>query len=585
MNAVAKANIPFDINRREDPTKPGARLPTLGMRPTSPLDMQFPVQGIDDYLAALHASIGDAANLVKSNLTEAYKALNAPVPQALSYSSVSFIPDAGNHGLLQWPGMQPNSLRKISRETIAPQMIIRARVADLARYGGLSTHLWKPGWRIVMRDKAETPTEQDSKDMKAAENFIWNCSREGVFGDARERDAAAIPPFEMFLRSFADDALTFDGWALWTDTDARGGVRAFCNLPAGMIRMASPFRGYKGDPKLFAAMVDDTNAPVKAFTRDELTWRVRNVRLDPGVAGYGWPEIEMAIQLIQGFQDGIALNASTFSKSSIPNGMLLLKGDYFQQDQIDALMREWTNIQRGMSKVWGIPVMSVPEDGEVEILNFLDLKGQDVRYRDHLNMMAGICCLLWGFPVRRLGLFVSGKERDNQPVSDAAVEIQGADDPGLPTLLTHLEEGINPYLIWPNWRNLSFEFMNKNPKEDARSYEARKLARTWSEARAECDLPKLKTIVPTAYKKFAEVMELCPEDPAKVGAFQNLASIILEDELGLNDQQDTKSPGAPMGSKKDPAASQGHGHLSGTRRNSRAEKDKAALKVTTEAVV
>ena len=103
--------------------------------------------------------------------------------------------------------------------------------------------------------------------------------------------------------------------------------------------------------------------------------------------------------------------------------MLLLKGDYFNQDQIDALMREWTNMKRGISKLWGMPVMSVPEGGEVELLQFMDLKGEDVRYKDHLNMMAGLVCLVYNFPVRRLGLFASGNKRDNQPVQDAAIEI------------------------------------------------------------------------------------------------------------------------------------------------------------------
>lgn len=574
--------LPFDINHKPEEAKAGAMLPMLGMGKANGLAAQFPVGDVDGYLAALHASIGDAANVVKSNIMEAAKALGSEVPQAFSYSTMSFMPDPTNYGLVQWPGLSPEALRKISRENIGPQMVIRSRVTDLARYSGLSSHLWMPGWRIVMMDAKETPTAQDKKDIKDAESFIWNCSREHSYVQARERDAAFVSPFEMFLRSFVDDALTFDGHALWTDMDSRGGVRAFCNLPAGMIRLAVPTRGYKGHPDQFAVMVDETGNPIMPFTRKQMTWRIRNVRLDPAVCGYGWSEIEMAIRLIQGFQAGIDLNIDTFTKSAIPNGMLLLKGDYFNQDQIDALMREWTNMKRGISKLWGMPVMAIPEGGDVELMQFMDLKGDDVRYKDHLNMMAGLICIIYNFPVRRLGLFASGNHRDNQPVQDAAVEIQGADDSGLPALLEHVEGTINPYLLWTNWPRLRFEFVNKNPKIDARHYEFRKNAMTWGETRAEADLPKLSAVYSGDLKPLAEIMEGCPADPSMSGVFQTVAVTMLQAMLGVETGGEGGSgkaatPGARMLPKKDPAQSLAHGHSSGIRRDSKAESSKGEI--------
>lgn len=568
----------FDINYRDDGS-PGAKLPMLGIRSQHPLHPQFGVHDVDSYLSAMHAVIGDATNVVRNGFAEAAKALGADVPQAYSYASMSFMPDPSNYGLVSWPGIAPEALRKVSRECVAPQMVIRSRVNDLARYSGLSSHLWQPGWRIVMREARETPSSEDKKDIRDAERFIWNCSRDASTNDARERDAQLIAPFEMFLRSFADDALTFDGWAIWTDMTASGNVRAFANLPAGMIRLAVPTRGYKGNPKWFACLIDETGNPIKPFTRQELTWRVRNVRNDPSVMGYGWSEIEMAIRLIQGFQAGLDLNIDTFTTNGIPNGMLLLKGDYFQQEQIDALMREWTNMKRGVSKLWGMPVMAIPSDGEVEILQFMDLKGEDVRYKDHLNMMAGLTCLIYNFPVRRLGMFVSGNHKDNQVSSDASIEIQGADDSGLPALLMHIENTINDYLLMPNWKHLKFEFLNKNPKEDARSFQERKIARTWGEARAEADLPKLSTVYGDELGPLADIMDGCPEDPVKAAVFQTVAVTMLQAQLGMGEEgeggnKSPASPGARSTPQKDPAKSQGHGHLGGVRRNSRAEKDK-----------
>jgi len=407
--------------------------------------------------------------------------------------------------------------------------------------------------------------------------------------DPRDRDAHLIPPFSQFLASFGDDALTFDAWACWTDMEGPKGskkVRAFTNLPAGMIRLAIPTRGYKGNTDQFAALIDETGNPIKPFTRDELIWRVQNVRNDPSVMSYGWPCAEMAIRLIQAFQGGVDLNADAFQRNGLPNGILLLKGDYFNQEQIDALTREWTNMKRGVSKLWGMPVMAVPEDGDVSILPFMDLKGEDVRYKDHMNMMMGICCLVWCFPIRRLGMFVSGHHKDNAPTADQATEVQGADDPGLPPLLIHIEETLNPYIIWPRWPQLRFRFMAKNPKEDARSFESRRLARTWGEARKEANLPPLPKLASTELKLLAEILELAPEDTVKAGAFQTVAVKMLESMLGLGGEGEDGKPGGkdpsrtgpPMQRSTDPAKKEDHGHMSGVRRDSRAEKDKDATK-------
>jgi hypothetical protein len=478
---------------------------------------------------------------------------------------------------MQWPGMQPESLRKVARENTLPQMVIRSRVADIRRYSGLSTHAQVPGWTITLRDPSATPSRQEKLDIREAERFIANCSREQAYADPRERDSHHIQSFENFLCGAIDDTLTFDGWSIWTNRDNAGRVRAFANLPAGLIRLALPGRGYKGDPDVFAALVDETGSPAAAFTRDEMTWCVRNVRNDPNIVGYGWPETEQAIRIIQAFMSAIELNASTFDRNGIPNGILKLMGDFWQQDQIDALQREWVNMKRGVSKMWGLPVIAVPEDGDIEMMSFMDMKGQEIRYKDHLNLMGGVYCIITQFPIRRWGMFASGSHRDNQPAQDQSTEVQGVDDPGLPAHLIFIEHRINEYILWANWPHLVFRFESKNPKEDARRYVERTKTRTWGEARAENDLPKLETLaVGEEAKAIAKLMSLCPEDPALVGAFQSMATTALESMLGIAaDGTDAEQPGAPNPGVKDPAASQSHGHRAGVPRPAAKERQRA----------
>ena len=534
------------------------------MLPRLPVSFGQFAADASSYLMTLENALGGVA-----------KALTPP-PQAFSYTNVNYMPDISQSGLLPWPKLDPGTLRKIATENIVPRMIINQRQSDIARYATHSAYPWRPGWRIELMDTGKHPSASEMRDIRDAERYIHNCNRESAYSDARERDAAHLAPFADFLKAAVNDSETYDGWAIYTDMDRAGRIKSFANLPAGNIRLAHPRNGFKGDPTKFAALVDDTGNPITSFTRDEMTWRVRNPRTDASIFGYGWPEIEQATTLIGAFQDAIDLNAATFNKSAIPNGIILLMGDFWNADQIDLLTRAQQNMKMGVSKAWGIPVMGVPEGGDVKVLPMNDLKGYDVRYKDHMNMVAGISCVVWQFPVTRFGFFTSGHTQDSQPLPDESVEIQGVDDPGLPARLLFIQDTINQYLLWPNWPHLRFSFQRIDPKTDNREYEARKLARTWKESRAEADLPSLTKILPTEHKEFAELMEACPEDPNKASVYATLVSVYLsaknEPESEGDGVKKPKVKGSIMQSKKDPAKSAEHGHMAGVRRDSAHEE-------------
>ena len=563
----------FNPNR-SDTSKGNALVPSL------PAALRDACMDADQYLSTMARVSGLGVDFVGK--------AQAPVPSAYSYARIAYMPDANASGLMAWPGINPESLRKIVKENLIPRMVINQRKADVYRYSELApAQLGQPGWRIEMIEHDKNPSRAIKNDMRDAERFIENCSRDYTYTQARERDANNLSAFSMYLAKTIEDLYTFDGWATWTDMDRAGRLRAFTNLPSGNIRLTFPGQGYKGDPTKFAALIDETGNPIMAFDRDELTWKVMCPRTDPDVMGYGYSITEQAVRLVQGFQGGIDLNCDTFTRSGIPNGMLLLMGDYWNQDQIDLLQREWQNMKKGQSKVWTVPVLAVPEDGDVKVLLLNDLKGTDLRYRDHLNLMAGAYCSIACFPVRRLGLFASGMSRDNEPVKGESMQVAGTDDPGLPRDLGFIGKNITEYFIAPNWPHLRFRFVNTDPKQDAREYELRRLSRTWGETRAEMDQDPLTNGVKADYKPLAEIMEMCPEDPSKIAAFQTLAVKYLElmmgdtgegGEDGEGGGKDAKTPGAPFTSKIDPAVSETHGHASGVRRNSGAERRAAKVK-------
>src|ERR1700733_1449148 len=494
------------------------------------------------------------------------KAIALP-PEMQSFARFSLLPEVHNGGVQMWPGIPPEALRKVVRENLIPQVIIGLRGSHVLRYSRLSKHPWKPGWHIKLRAEGATPTAQDRKDILEARNFILNCNTESK--NARDRDRKKLTGFSSFLAQLVRDSLTYDGMAVWTDRDLQDRPKAFKAYSAFNIRLAGP-AGYKGDTEIFAVAVDEAGQVIHTFTREQLIWYTRNPRADSDIVGYGYPEIETAIRLIQAFQNALDLNADVFNRNSIPNGFLTVTG-MWNQRQLDVLSRIWQNLKRGVTKSWAFPVIPVPKDGEIKVLDLSRLKEGEVYYPDFMNMLAGLFCAVYRFPVQRLGYHISGKTRDSEPKTPATATPAIDDyDPHLSVLLHALVDVINEYLLWDRFPHLEFGFTGTSPREDAREYEARTLASTVDERRALNDQEPLESLGKDEdERKILRLLGKAPVDPALTGVYQSIVQAIMAPKAGPDGET-----GAAFTSKKDPARAEDHGHMSGIRRDSAGEKGK-----------
>ena len=489
--------------------------------------------------------------------------INIP-PSSQSFVTMSMMPDMSNSNIIQWVGVPPESLAKIASENIAPQMIIGMRIADILSYANLSNHPWKKGWRITHREADKNPTKEIRKDVILAENFILNCNTQLTGG---ERDARGYTSFRQFLAALTRDTLIMDGMAVWTDRGDDGKVQAFKTVYSGNIRLAMP-GGYMNDPSIFAVAVDQSGTIITTFTRDELVWYVRNPRSQPDVYGYGLSELQIGVRLIQGFQNAFDMNADTFQRNHVPNGMLLLKGVGWVQRQLDILTRVWNNMAAGISKRWQFPALVVPKDGDLSVLDLSDIRGKEAYYMDYMNLSIGAFCTVYRFPPHRLGYKASGKGPDSEMPNQTAMERIDEEDIGKEELLDHIELMINEYLLHSRFPHLRFEFTGKNQKQDAREYEERQLAMTMRERRANVGLSSLEDVAKEtkdeAIINVAKAMDLAPIDPGVAGIFQALIS-----SQGLTGKG--VGPEGRIDPKIDPAESEMHGGISGVRRDSAAE--------------
>lgn len=494
----------------------------------------------------------------------------SPPPSAFSFARISNMPDLYNKGVIAWPGIPPNSLAKIAKENVAPLMIIGMRVDDVYRYANYSKNdePWRPGWSIVLESNSIKQDNAIKRDIDEAVSFLLNCNSE--LKDFRERDKKELTSFRTFLGALTRDSLTFDGMAVWTDTDSKGRVKAFKALSAQNIRLANPKEGYLGNKDIFAVGVDETGNIKEEFSRYDLIWTVRNPRADSQIYNYGFSEIEQAVRLIQGFQNALDLNIDRFNRSSIPNGMFVFTGQGWVRAQLDRLARLFINMKRGVTKSWTIPIIMAPKDAKVDLLDFSNIKGSEIYYQDFMNLVVGAFSTIYRFPVNRLGYRASGKGPDNkQDIRESGPILSDTEDPGLAPLLDHIEHLVN-MIVQTRWPHLRFVFRGKSPKEDAREFESRMLAMTVDERRTAVGLPPLHESdfvkkLDESQKKQLVMMGSCPIDPGLAGVYQMLVAQNVEDATG----------GARFGAKIDPAESEKHGHMSGVRRDSAKEAESA----------
>lgn len=556
---IAKVLDLVDLNKAED----GELFKTAGMPRT---DM---IAVLDNGLIQKYAD----------NFTpkaELFKSVGIP-PDMQPFTRLSTMPDQTMSGLLQWPGALPGTLKKIVHDHLAPQMIIFQRVADVLQYSKLSSHVWKPGWRVETKIAGKPPSNADMKTIREAETFLLNCNIE--ITNPRERDAHKLTSFSKFLASLVRNSLTYDGIAIWTDMAQNGKIKAFAALDASVIRLVNPEAGYKGDKRIFAVAINEALQVVKTFTRDELIWSVRNPRVDPDSNGYGLAECEVAGKIIQAYSNAFELNMDAFNKNSIPQAILKLKGA-FNQKQLDFWNRIWTNIKKGAAKNWTLPVVRIPTDGDIDILDLTRMKGNEVYYKEFINMLMGAYCAVYRFPVHRFGYKTSGMQKDEE--QEALPEWIDEQDLGKIELLNHIENLINEYFIWANWPHLQFTFTGKSPKEDSREFQNRSLSMTIDERRASSDLPPLHELIDQMdidaeekekdmLKSIARLIGLAPTDPGLSGVFQSIVSAMIKSGADVG----VETPGAQFPGQTDPAKVKEHGHVGGLRRNSRAERGNA----------
>lgn len=362
--------------------------------------------------------------------------------------------------------------------------IILTRVNQVAAFAYPYRENKQVGFAIRFKDEHYIPDEKDQRYITELEKMVMACG----FG---ENPFSPFPrdDFEAFLKKISRDSLMYDQETFEVIPDEKGRPYEFRAVDASTIRLAATYDGYRGDKVrnfqgrefsdkwrreygdeftfdghgVYSVQVIHGRIE-NIFTSNDLAFCVRNPRSDIWANGYGYSEVEMALETILRMIWAEEYNARNFRQGSMANGIINLKGDQYAPEQLEAFRRMWQANVVGVENSWRIPIMQVPEG--VEFVN-LQKGSKEMEYRGWLDYLIKVISSCYQIDPAEINFDIGGGG-NKTPLFESKNEwkIKHSKDKGLRPLLKHVAKSISKHVIDPLDDRLYLDFVGLDALND-----------------------------------------------------------------------------------------------------------------------
>jgi hypothetical protein len=425
-------------------------------------------------------------------------------PNAMAWASQGMYQPAANS--LHW-----STLRAMARTCQPVAATVLTRQDQVANFAKRPSYPGDCGFKIRMKDEEAKPSKAAIKAMRALEDIILRCGVGPNPGRAR-------PGFDHYLRMLTRDGLTLDAMATELRPDRKGRLFDFWAIDGATIRHAAPsyeanqaaktgygnFAGIVGDGYGGVVVPSDAEIafvqvvqgqPQAEFTQDELAYWIRNPRTDLEANGYGESELELLIEVITGYLNGMSYNTRYFTSGNIPEGVLSVVGKY-SKDNLDAFIRYWNSMVQGVANAHRIPIMGMA-DGKGLDWTPIKANNREMQFSEWLDFLTTITCAIYRIDREELGFGNKAKGEAGGLGGDGNNDttLTHSQIKGLRPLLMRIQNGINEDVIakLPGAEDFEFVFTGIEPdQEDKKIDRAQKMIAaglaTPNEERAKFDM-------------------------------------------------------------------------------------------------
>lgn len=334
------------------------------------------------------------------------------------------------------------------------------------------------GYEIRLKDLDEVPTKKQQKKIKEIEDFLDNT------GSTKDitRDS-----FLTFIKKFVRDTYTYDQVNFEKVFDKNGVFKHFTMVDPSTIFFATDSRGrlIEGDER-YVQVID--RQIMATFSTKEMAFAVRNPRTDIEVAGYGFPETEIALKQLIAQENTEIFNDRFFSHGGTTRGVLHLKvGQNQSQQALDIFRREWKSSLSGINGSWQIPVVSAEE---VKFVNMTP-SARDMEFEKWLTYLINVVCAVFVIDPAEINFPNNGGLSSSKGGSlnegNSKQKNQASQNKGLMPLLEFIADTINRQIVTEFGDEFVFQFVGGDTQTELEKLEIletkMKLTMTVNEAR------------------------------------------------------------------------------------------------------
>ena len=373
-------------------------------------------------------------------------------------------------------------LRQLAHHCEPAAAIINTRVNQVLNYCQLPDMrrgmVRRPGFRVRMRMPKQKPTQQDMVRIEQLTQFILDC---GTCEPPRdERPVNWEPGFPAYMGAIVRDRLTFDytatrRWAADKNVDPQGKFPLVCfaAVDAAKIRKINrPFLrldngvAVTGD---FEGQRTNTTREIEhvkvaegtfghghgtwsdEFTTAELFTMVGNPISDESRNGYGYGELERAINAINIWICARQYNSSRFHKDTLPRGIMAILANVNPQ-MFESFKQQWSmSMTGGPTKRWSNPlIQGAAGQGAGAGIQWIpiDPSPREMEYHEFMFAVALWMHAIFAIHPEETGYQALSPFRP--PLSEASPEtkIKTSQDGGLEPLMRWLADLVNRHILW-----------------------------------------------------------------------------------------------------------------------------------------
>lgn len=397
-----------------------------------------------------------------------------------------------NHFYGKPTGMQFASLRAVYRTDPVIAAIVNTQINLVSRFIQPSTKEWVPGFKIRFKSRRRNMTDTDADRFDMLEDYLMSC---GMVTNAQQRRSIKRDDLPAFIAKHLRDSLICDHAPIELMRTPLGRAHGFKAVDAARVLLTDPTYGAEhldfgfardagleipDTRRVFAVLLQD-GQPVAPYSYEDLLLVIRNPDTDESRYGYGEPEIESIMQVIEGFMNALEVNFRGITHNSIPRGILNLFGDYEAKD-VQLMKQQITAQARGAKGFWALPMLiSKDKEGGGQFIP-IGTPPNEVMFSRWLTLQVAIKCARFGLDPSQVNFDAFKTSTGALSGGDTEEKIAAMRDSGFYPLIKGVAKTLNEILdtvdneVEMYWTGLEAD-QQKSREDDEKML-------TWNEYRA-----------------------------------------------------------------------------------------------------